>query len=127
MAIECFHCTQLPGTNIVDCPLPSTDPVLWSKNRVKYYDVDDPNIQVACAAGYIPATGRVYYQSGVPRDQCESAGFKQNIKIGLGRASGSGSEGVVTCCTEDGCNWNGTTAVLNLVREMVGGGLYELH
>ena len=47
------------------------------------------------------------------QQQCESANFKQSIKLGINGKSPVGGSDLI-CCAKDGCNWNDTTADKNM-------------
>jgi hypothetical protein len=68
---------------------------------------------------YLGFTERYFaFQSGVPKSFCDDpkSTFTSTIIIKIAKLGGTG--GSVVCCTQDGCNWNATTAQNNQVKRL---------
>lgn len=112
LGLWCFQCSEFVADQEKACPTPTTNHTLWSRNTNKYYEITGS--QRSCAVGYSNTTGRVYYQSSVTSTECESTRFQTRIVANLQSGQAGGIDGTVSCCYEDGCNWNGTVATSGL-------------
>lgn len=119
VCLFCFHCSVMDSSKA--CPSLSSEPVAWSKNSGKLYDIGTTST-LNCALAYGVQSGQVYYQSGVPSKVCTSSSFQDTITSKSSSASSNGEEVKMDCCTNDGCNWNHTTASGDLTYSEYTGG-----